>query len=59
MCSNAMGEAAGLGIIWFAFIAWLMWSNKVSKETFLFYAWSLMLGGGSIYFFIKFMSRWL
>lgn len=32
-----------LGIIWLAFVAWLMFSTKEQKETFLFYAWAIML----------------
>lgn len=43
-----MGEASGLGLLWFAFVGWLMWSNKVSKEMFLFYAWGAMLVSGIV-----------
>lgn len=39
-----MSEVAGLGLVWFAFIAWLMWNSKTDKETFLFYAWVVVLG---------------
>lgn len=36
----------GFGIFVFSgiiFIAWLMWSSKVAKEKFLFYAWAAMI----------------
>ena len=26
--------------LWILFLAWLMWSSKEQKETFLFYLWS-------------------
>ena len=29
--------------LWILFLAWLMWSSKAQKETFLFYAWSGMI----------------
>ena len=25
--------------LWILFVAWLMWSSKDAKETFLFYSW--------------------
>ena len=34
--------------LWICFLGWLMWSSKTSKEMFLFYAWSAMLGSGVI-----------
>lgn len=43
-------EAGGLGLIWFAFVAWLMWSTKEQKEAFLFYSVVAMLGSGALYF---------
>lgn len=43
-----MGEAAGLGLLWFAFVGWLMWSKKPSKEVFLFYAWGSMIALGVV-----------
>ena len=43
-----MGEAAGLGLLWFVFIGWLMWSSKSYKETFLFYTWGSMIVLGVI-----------
>lgn len=51
------GEAAGLGLIWFAFVAWLMWSSKEQKETFLFYGWAAMLIVGIGYPTIKMLLR--
>lgn len=34
----------GLAIfIWILFLAWLMWSSKSQKETFIFYTWSSAL----------------
>lgn len=30
--------------LWILFLAWLMWSSKAQKETFLFYTWAIMLG---------------
>lgn len=38
-----------LGLIWFAFVGWLMWSSKAQKETFLFYAWSTMVTIGTLH----------
>lgn len=32
--------------LWILFLAWLMWSSKTQKETFLFYAWASILVGG-------------
>ena len=43
-----MSESSGLGLLWFAFIGWLMWSNKGSKETFLLYAWGAMIVSGIV-----------
>lgn len=39
--------------LWILFLAWLMWSSKSQKETFLFYAWSIMLIVGIGYPVIK------
>lgn len=36
-----MGVAIFLCIL---FLAWLTWSSKAQKETFLFYVWAVMLG---------------
>ncbi len=41
-----MGAAIFLLIL---FLAWLMWSNKVQKESFLFYAWSSMIIVGTLH----------
>lgn len=53
-----MGESMGffvfIGII---FLGWLMWSSKSDKEVFLFYFWALMIGGGTIFYAIKFALR--
>jgi len=39
----------GLAIfLWILFLAWLMWSSKSQKETFLFYAWTSMIIFGSL-----------
>lgn len=34
--------------LWILFLAWLMWSSKTQKETFLFYAWTSVLVGGAL-----------
>ncbi|MFA7290878.1 MAG: hypothetical protein WC023_01395 [Rhodocyclaceae bacterium] len=42
-----------LGIL---FLAWLMWSSKDDKESFLFYVWGAMIAVGSlnlVYLLIK------
>lgn len=39
-----MGKEIGfLGLAFFAFVGWLMFSSKGAKEMFLFYAWAAML----------------
>lgn len=53
-----MESGAGFFIfIGIFFLGWLMWSSKTAKEVFLFYAWALMIGGGTIYYVIKFALR--
>lgn len=53
-----MDSGAGLFIfIGIIFLAWLMWSSKSDKEVFLFYAWVLMIGGGTLYYIVKFAIR--
>ena len=53
-----MESGAGFFIfIGICFLGWLMWSNKTDKEVFLFYAWALMIGSGTIYYAIKFALR--
>lgn len=51
---SGFGFIIFIGII---FLAWLMWSSKTAKEVFLFYAWALMIGGGTLYYVIKFALR--
>ena len=36
-------------VLWIAFVAWLMCSSKLQKETFLFYAWSSMIVAGTLH----------
>lgn len=35
--------------LWILFLAWMMWSSKAQKETFLFYAWSGMIVTGTLH----------
>lgn len=43
--------------LWILFLAWLMWSSKGQKESFLFYAWAFMLIIGIGYPTIKLIIR--
>jgi hypothetical protein len=53
---DGFGFIIFIGII---FLGWLMWSSKSDKEVFLFYLWAVMIGGGTLFYVVKFSARWL
>lgn len=53
-----MESGAGFFIfLGIGFLAWLMWSSKTDKETFLFYAWASMFGGTVLFYGIKWLLK--
>lgn len=43
--------------LWILFLAWLMWSSKSQKETFMFYGWAALIVTGALGALYEFIKR--